>query len=140
MSVEYEPIPDLLRRFVPTPLHFDTGVDESSVRLETNDRAVLDDFQSQVPRFPKSYTWKLIRDEVPTTGNETTVLVAGALTLFVLGAETYVVIDWRRRQVLGFVAADIDAAVILNHLSSIFAASSHTEINDESSLPESTTL
>lgn len=133
MSSEGVRIPDLLRRFVATPHTFTAGVDENSVRLETNDRAILSEFQSQVQYLPRSYTWKLIRDDATSTGQETTVIVSGPLLTVLLGTETWVVVDRERRQVVGFVASDVNAGKLLNRLSSIFAesASVKTEIGEQ---------
>jgi hypothetical protein len=116
-------IPDLLHRFVATPLTLSTGAGESLIHLETNDPVILDSFRSQLHNFPDSYTWKLIRDEVTSTGNEITVLVSGPLVMVLLGVETCVVVDHDCRRVLGFLASDVDAGKFLYRLSSILAES-----------------
>lgn len=114
-------IPDLLHRFVATPLTFSTGAAESLIRLETNDPTILDGFRSQFKGFPDSYTWKLIRDDVASTGDEITLFVSGPLVMVLLGVQTCVVVDRDRRRVLGFLAPDVDAGTFLHQLSVIIA-------------------
>jgi hypothetical protein len=114
-------IPDLLHRFVATPLTFRTGADESLIRLETNDPVILDGFRSQFHNLPDSYTWKLIRDDVTNTGEEITVFVSGPLVMVLLGVQTRVVVDRDCRRVLGFLASDVDAGKFLHYLSVIIA-------------------
>jgi hypothetical protein len=121
VRLEDVPIPDLLRRFIATPHTFCTGVGEASARLETNDLALLADFQAEVQHLPLGYAWRLIRDDVTSRGDETTVIVSGPLTVVLLGTVTLVVVDRDRRQVLGFVASDVHAGEFLNRLSSILA-------------------
>ncbi len=116
-------IPDLLHRFVATPLTFSTGAAESLLRLETNDPTILDGFRSQLQDFPDLYTWKLIRDDVKSTGDEITVFVSGPLAMVLLGVETCVVVDHDCRRVLGFLASDVDAGKFLYRLASILAES-----------------
>jgi hypothetical protein len=56
-----------------------------------------------------------------------------------IGQETNVVIDFELRQVLGFIAADVNVSKLLKHLSSIFAESgtlSRTAKSDKHTPPE----
>jgi hypothetical protein len=125
--VSFEPgIPDLLRRFVATPHAFSTGMGEDSIRLETNDPTILDNFRSQFHNFPGSYTWKLIRDDVTGTDHVTTVFVSGSLVMVLFGIETCVVVDRDCRRVFGFLASDVDASEFLHRLSPILAESAVT--------------
>jgi hypothetical protein len=114
-------IPDLLHRFVATPLTFSTGASDSLTRLETNDPDILDGFRSQSRSFPDSYTWKLIRDDATSTGDEVTVFVSAPLVTVLLGVQTCVVVDRNCRRVLGFLASDVDAGKFLYRLSVILA-------------------
>jgi hypothetical protein len=116
-------IPDLLRRFVATPHTFSTGMGEDAIRLETNDPMIVDNFRSQFHNFPHSYTWKLIRDDVTSTDDVTTVFVSGSLVMVLFGIETCVVVDRDCRRVFGFLACDVDASEFLNRLSPILAES-----------------
>jgi hypothetical protein len=120
MSLEPR-IPDLLHRFVTTPLTFSTGASDSLTRLETNDPDILDGFRSQSRSFPDSYTWKLIRDDTTSTGGEITVFISGPLVTVLLGVQTWVVVDRDCRRVLGFLASDVDADKFLYQLSIIIA-------------------
>lgn len=120
MSLESS-TPDLLHRFIATPLTFSTGAGESLIRLETNDPIILDGFRSQFQDFPHPFTWKLIRDNVTSTGDEITVFVSGPLVMVLLGVQTWVVVDLDCRRVLGFLASDVDAGKFLYRLSAILA-------------------
>jgi hypothetical protein len=114
-------IPDLLHRFIATPLTFTTGTGESLIRLETNDPIILDGFRSHFHNFPHPYAWKLIRDDVTSRGDEITVIVSGTLVTVLLGAHTCVVVDRDWQRVVGFLASDVDAGKFLHQFSQIIA-------------------
>jgi hypothetical protein len=106
-------VPDLLRRFVPTPHVFNFLAGESCVRLETNDPSIVAAMRSGTALSSDgnrglSYSWKLIRDEAaPCGGQEVTILSFGPLSTVLLGAGTVIAIDRERWEVLGFIAPDV---------------------------------
>lgn len=134
--------PDLLHRFVATPLTFRTGAGENLILLETNDAVILDSFRSQCHKFPDLYTWKLIRDDVASTGDDFTLFVSGPLVMVLLGVQTSVVVDRYCRRVLGFLAPDVDASKFLHQLSVIIAeqAVATDLMHDRQIVPERSSL
>jgi hypothetical protein len=104
---------DLLRRFVPTPLKAVYRIDSVSVIVRTNDITLL-------PAFPlgadlhidgaQILEWKLIRD-TDSFGllEEPVFLNSGALTIVEMGVACLLALDHERRELLGFIGADVDA-------------------------------
>lgn len=104
---------DLLRRFIPTPLKAAYCIGPIRVMVQTNDFTLL-------PTLPlgvnldgpgkQALEWKLIRDadsrgllEAPTF------LISRALTVVEMGTACLLGLDHERRELLGFIGADIDA-------------------------------
>jgi hypothetical protein len=104
---------DLLRRFVPTPLKAVYRIGPACVVVKTNDITLL-------PAFPlgadleaseaEIFQWKLVRD-LDSRGHlgETVFLTSGALTIVEMGTACLLAVDHERRELLGFVGADVDA-------------------------------
>lgn len=115
MSTETTLIPDLLRRFVATPVLTEFCIANSRVRLETNDSALANVIQRATagPKWESSSihsNWKLIRDEqAPRGGSEVRVLAAGPVSVLLLGHGTVVFVDEERCEVFGFLAPDVTA-------------------------------
>ena len=126
-------VPDLLRRFAPTPHVCMLCIGGLSVRLETNDPILARAIQSVTLRYEprdsdSASHWKLIRDEqAPCGGIEVTILSAGPIGLLLLGSGTVIAADRERREILGFVAADLSAekcaAVVLPLIFDLLRAS-----------------
>ncbi len=104
---------DLLRRFVPTPLKAVYRIGSVSVIVRTNDITLL-------PAFPlgadldidgeRILEWKLIRDaDSPGLLEEPVFLNSGALTIVEMGTACLLALDHERRELLGFIGADVDA-------------------------------
>ena len=104
---------DLLRRFVPTPLKAVYRIGSVQIVVRTNDITLL-------PAFPlgadldvdgeQIIKWKLIRD-VDSSGflEEPVFLNSGVLTIVGMGTACLLALDQERRELLGFIGADIDA-------------------------------
>jgi hypothetical protein len=104
---------DLLRRFVPTPLKAIYRIGSVSVIVRTNDITLL-------PAFPlgadlnidgeQMLEWKLIRD-TDSRGllEEPLFLNSEALTIVEMGTACLLALDHERRELLGFIGADVDA-------------------------------
>lgn len=104
---------DLLRRFVPTPLKTVYRIGQLRVVVRTNDITLL-------PAFPlgadldssgeETFQWKLVRD-LDSRGHlgEPVFLTSGALTVVEMGTACLLAVDHERRELLGFVGADVDA-------------------------------
>jgi hypothetical protein len=104
---------DLLRRFIPTPLKAMYRIGSVRVTVETNDFRLL-------PALPlganldvpggKTLEWKLVRDMgSPGLLQAPTCLTSGALTVVDMGTSCLLGLDHERRELLGFIGADIDA-------------------------------
>jgi hypothetical protein len=104
---------DLLRRFVPTPLKAVYRIGSVNVVVRTNDITLL-------PAFPlgadlnidgeQILEWKLIRDtDSPGLLEEPVFLNSGALTIVEMGTACLLALDHERRELLGFIGADVDA-------------------------------
>ena len=109
------PVPDLLRRFIATPHVSTFYIGDTPVRLETNDPVLAGAIHNstalcETENGSATSHWKLIRDEqAPCGGTEITVLSAGPLGILLFGFGTVIAADRERREILGFVAADLSA-------------------------------
>jgi hypothetical protein len=108
--------PDLLRRFIPTPVKVVYRVGGVRVKVQTNDFALL-------PALPldanpdadharadtQDLEWILIRDADSNGLLECRMLMtAETLTVVVMGTACLVALDHQRRELFGFIGADID--------------------------------
>jgi hypothetical protein len=111
MTTAYSKVPDLLRRFTPTPLStcFSLGVNQ--VRLETNDPKIIRVFEcmksTAVNNGEPTFQWKLVRDDVGGSDKDMFILVSDDLITLFRGQSTVIVIDRGRREVLGFLSPDV---------------------------------
>jgi hypothetical protein len=103
---------DALRRFIPTPLRTRFHIGDARVTVETNDFTLL-------PALPLDTTsadlagpdieWKLVRDlDAPGLLEEPLVLTSGSLTVVGMGTACLLGLDHERRELLGFIGADVD--------------------------------
>lgn len=104
---------DLLRRFVPTPLKAVYRIGSVQVIVRTNDITLLPTFplgaELDVSRG-QHLRWKLIRDvDSPGFLDEPVFLTSGVLTIVEMGTACLLALDHERRELLGFIGADIDA-------------------------------
>jgi hypothetical protein len=114
MKAPWPAVPDLLRRFVETPYAISFTSGAATVRIETNESAIVNQMRRAMVSQDGLETdlsyWKLIRDEhAPRNGRELTVLSSGLLTTLLLGIGTTITIDHGRREVLGFIGPDMSA-------------------------------
>jgi len=104
---------DLLRRFVPTPLKARYRVGTLPVLVETNDFSLLPAFPLETDaenRGAPALEWKLIRDpDAQDTMQSPKVLKTPSLTMIEMGPSCLVGIDHERRELLGFIGANVDA-------------------------------
>jgi hypothetical protein len=104
--------PDLLRRFISTPVKAKYRVGGLRIMVQTNDFTLL----PALPFDPdhdgpgeQSLEWTLIRD-ADSRGllKPALFLKSETLTVVLLGTACMVGLDHERREVLGFIGADID--------------------------------
>jgi hypothetical protein len=114
MSALETAVPDLLRRFVPTPYRLHTAIRNTMLELQTNDLEIISALQ-QAARTPNAdcagpLLMKVIRDhDVTSDGNEPLALTAWPVATLMVGTNTVLALDRERREVLGFLAASISA-------------------------------
>jgi hypothetical protein len=104
--------PDLLRRFIPTPVTTKYRVGELRMMVRTNDFTLL----PVLPFDPdhdgageQNLEWTLIRDADSRGLLESPLfLKSGTLTVVLLGTACVVGLDHERRELFGFIGADID--------------------------------
>jgi hypothetical protein len=103
---------DILRRFVPTPLKAVYRIGSVRVAVQTNDFALLPALTLEAhPDLPGEplLEWKLIRDhDVHGPLEAPFFLTAESLTLVTMGAPCLLGLDRDRRELLGFIGADVD--------------------------------
>ncbi len=105
-------VPDLLRRFIPTPVKGKYCVGGLRLMVQTNDFTLL----PALPFDPDHYgsgeqnlTWTLIRDADSHGLLEPALFVkSGSLTVVLLGTACVVGLDHERLELFGFIGADID--------------------------------
>jgi uncharacterized protein YebE (UPF0316 family) len=116
MNAATPTVPDLLRRFVPTPYVALVEIGDLAVRVETNDLAIIAEMQgvgvqSNAPDSVEPLFLKVIRDQdVPGNGRDITLLSAYPLAAFLMGTGTVFALDCERREALGFIAQEVTAA------------------------------
>ena len=114
-------VPDLLRRFVPTPHSAIVTVRDIEVTLQTNDPEFVSVMQSapaasEVPH-PKRLLMTLVRDDTAPSGDSyLTFLPLWPLGTLSLGQGTVLAIDCERREVIGFIANPVAAERVANEL------------------------
>ena len=108
--------PDLLRRFIPTPVKAVYRVGGVRVKVQTNDFALLPALPLDANPDPdharadtQDLEWILIRDADSNGLLECRMfMTAETLTVVVMGTACLVALDHQRRELFGFIGADID--------------------------------
>jgi len=115
---------DVLRRFVPTPLRAVFDVGQTRVVVQTNDFSLL-------PELPLAtitdgsnrctFEWKIVRDyDAPGVLEEPVLMTSGKLMTVVMGTACMVGLDYERRELLGFIGAEVDARTFQHVLLPLF--------------------
>jgi hypothetical protein len=103
---------DVLRRFVPTPFRAVYRIGSHRVTVQTNDIALFPGLPLKVDTpLPgeDNFEWKLIRDsDVSGLLAPPVVLNCGVLTIIEMGTACVIAFDHERKQLLGFIGADVD--------------------------------
>ena len=105
---------DILRRFIPAPLKASYRIGPVRVIVQTNDFCLFPALPLLVnldeERGEQTMEWKLIRDtESHGPLQAPTIFASGALTVVEMGPACVFGLDHERRELLGFIGADIDA-------------------------------
>lgn len=112
-SLTYADPLDILRRFIPAALKASYRIGPVRVMVQTNDFALLPALPLVVnleAREEQTLEWKLIRD----TGSHGSlkapaILTSRALTVVEMGPACVFGLDHERRELLGFIGADVDS-------------------------------
>ena len=111
---------DVLRRFVPTPHRASYHIGSAQISVETNDFTLLPTLPFNETRkqpLDVSFQWKLIRDDdVSGLLEEPILLTAGEVTFVRMGEACLLGIDHERRELLGFIGADVDSGTFQEFL------------------------
>jgi hypothetical protein len=104
---------DILRRFVPAPLKASYRVASLHVMVQTNDFALIPTLllgADPEARTAWDWEWKLVRDADAFGPLESgTCLSSDGLIVATMGPACLLGVDHHRREVLGFIGADVDA-------------------------------
>jgi hypothetical protein len=114
--VSYRDPLDLLRRFAATPLQTRVRLDFANVLLETNDLSFLPSFSllssSDSSPSPQSCLWKIVRDvDVRHKTTEASIVMAGNLIVYSMGAACVIGADRERKEILAFIGLEVDADI-----------------------------
>jgi hypothetical protein len=111
--ISYAEPPDLLRRFVQTPLKAIYRVGTIRVAVETNDFALLPSLSLDLhPSEPctQFLDWRLIRDaDSPGPLTPSMLLTSRTLTVVNMGPACVFGIDHERHKLIGFIGTEIDS-------------------------------
>jgi hypothetical protein len=104
------PVPDPLRRFVPTPHTAALSQATGELRIESNDAAFtaqsLEYFRSAPPVAIK-HLKIIVEHSLPQDGEELTQVDAGALRTVLRGTNTVLIHDAESRELLAFLAQGV---------------------------------
>lgn len=119
MMMPDETVPDLLRRFVPTPHHLDLLFMGLPLSVQTNDLDLLDQMQSasqaRDSEVPPALLLKVIRDhDVVNDSTDRTLISAGPLVTMTIGGCSVLMLDCERREILGFLSACVTSDIFIS--------------------------
>ena len=114
-------VPDLLRRFTPTPYQLKVVLDDIALVLQTNDPDLISETKAASRNVAGSSTTHLlvrvIRDyDVPGDGTDIVIVSAPPVTSLVVGRCSLIALDCERRELLGFLAASVSADMFTHQL------------------------
>jgi hypothetical protein len=122
MSMQQEAVPDLLRRFAPTPYFADVVLEGIPLAVQTNDFQIITEMQKGRSeeanlQFPRAVLVRVIRDhDAPVKTSEITMLSAGPLVTLLVGTGTTLALDCERREVLGFLSSSVSPERLVREL------------------------
>jgi hypothetical protein len=127
---------DVLCRFVPTPQRARYRIGSLQICVETNDFTLLPALPFYDQRNQPAelrFAWKLVRDH-NVTGllEEPVLLTAGELTVVRMGEACLLGIDHDRRELLGFIGAEVDSGTFQEFLLPFLCRLSHEALNGDS--------
>ncbi len=118
-------IPDLLRRFVPTPYQCHVQLGGVDLELHTNDPALVTELSRSADSGPLdplevSLFAKIVRDnDAPCDQSEIMTLKSWPLVTVLMGTCTMLCLDCERRELLGFIAPHVTTSDVVSVLLSL---------------------
>jgi hypothetical protein len=120
MSIESVPRlpdpPDLLRRFVGTPLELTVTLSGKTVRVQTNHPAflaVLAKFAVAAPTRGCDLLWTMVSDpELPTIFGEPTLMESWPVVLLSFGRACFIAFHRDPMELMGFISSGIEERII----------------------------
>jgi hypothetical protein len=115
-------VPDLLRRFAPTPYSTRVLINSVEIEFHTDDVEIVAKMQPMTGSLAcrGSQTLlqaRVIRDQnIPPGDSRVTTISAPPLTMLRVGAGTVLVLDCDRREILGFLASSVPAERFIDEL------------------------
>lgn len=114
MTIIREPVPDLLRRFAPTPHVAEVTIGVFSLTVQTDDRRIIAAMQQTSVAEDKSSSLnsimvRVVRDDVPMGDAKVLLISAPPLITLIVGTGTTLTLDCERREMLGFLSRSISA-------------------------------
>jgi hypothetical protein len=119
---QQEAVPDLLRRFAPTPYSADVVLEGIALTVQTNDPQIITEMQTGRSQeinlqFPRAMLVRVVRDhDAPVQNSEITMLSAGPLVTLLVGTGTTIALDCDRREVLGFLSSAVSPERLVREL------------------------
>jgi hypothetical protein len=113
IELQLRPVPDLLKRFAPTPLRGRARFGSIEVALETNDPSFLDAFRELnggSRNAEANFVWKLVRDhEVRDEPSEPMLVHHGPVTALSMGPACLIAVDHGACELVGFIGSAVRA-------------------------------
>lgn len=106
MTTPRGPVPDLLKRFVPTPHKFVA----KGVVIETNDLALLEMFDDpeMLSAFKSGFEIRIIREPAAHIASEALrILQTAEIAVLQFGSGTRILVDREQQRIFAFVTPDV---------------------------------
>ncbi len=122
MSTTEAAVPDLLRRFAPTPQSSRTLISGVRVELQSDDVEIVARMQPKAGDSIGSASQtlllaKVVRDrDAPPDASGVTIISAPPLITLLAGIGTVLVLDCQRREIVGFLGSSISAERFVDEL------------------------
>ena len=100
-----EPVPDLLKRFVPTSFKLIA----KGYSIDTNDVGLLDSLEQSSVQVPAGYHLRLVRDDEIFWAAPSTRTSCTRTSCLILNMGTVIMVDRERRYVFAFVSPETTA-------------------------------
>jgi len=107
--------PDLLKRFVPTPLCTRLRFGNTEILAQTHDSSilgVLHEYEGHLSGSHQRFVWTLVRDNVEAPLLQPTIIHHGHVTFVDMGPACLAAIDHETRELFAFLGANISVGTL----------------------------